>query len=182
VEAKDPDIIAALELMLKDEVAGDPITNQRWVRSSLRNLSGKLKEQGHQACTHTVARLLRKLGYSLQVNIKKRTGAQHPDRDIQFRYIAELKERFMHEGLPIISIDTKKKELIGNYRRKGRNWRKEPIEVESYFASYAQCVATPFGIYDVCRNVGYVTVGISHNTAEFAVNCLVNVSGANKRT
>ena len=160
--------------MLKDEVAGNPITNQRWVRSSLRNLSSKLKEKGHQACTHTVARLLRNMGYSLQVNVKKRTGAQHPHRDIQFKYITELKEQFIQEGLPIISIDTKKKELIGNYRREGHSWRKEPIEVESYFASYAQCVATPFGIYDVCKNVGYVTVGISHNTAEFAVNCLVN--------
>ena len=119
IEAKDPHIIPTLELMLKDELAGNPITNQRWVRSSLRNLSSKLKEKGHQACTHTVARLLRNMGYSLQVNVKKRTGAQHPHRDIQFKYITELKEQFIQEGLPIISIDTKKKELIGNYRREG---------------------------------------------------------------
>jgi hypothetical protein len=173
LEVKDPGMVPALELMLKDEVAGDPITNQKWVRSSLRNLSCKLKEQGHQACTHTVARLLRKMGYSLQVNMKKRIGAQHPDRDKQFKYIADLKTKFLNEGLPVISIDTKKKELIGNYKREGKIWRKEPIEVDSYFASYAQCVATPFGIYDVARNAGYVTVGISHNTAEFAVNCLL---------
>jgi hypothetical protein len=173
-EVKDPAMESALERMLSDEIAGDPMTNQRWVRSSLRNLSKSLEEQGHQACTHTVARILREMGYSLQVNHKKQAGAQHPDRDEQFRHIATLKAQFLKEGLPVISIDTKKKELIGNYRREGKSWRKDPIEVDSYFASYAQCVAVPFGIYDVGQNTGYVTVGISHNTAEFAVNCLVS--------
>jgi Rhodopirellula transposase DDE domain len=174
VEVNDPEIESALQKMLSDEMAGDPMGPQRWVRSSLRNISKRLGEQGHQACTHTVARLLRKMGYSLQVAKKKQAGAQHPDRDEQFKYIAALKARFLGEKLPIISIDTKKKELIGNYRREGKNWRKEPLEVDSYFASHAQCVAVPFGIYDVARDVGYVTVGTSHNTAEFAVNCLVN--------
>jgi len=174
VEEKDPDIAPALERMLSDEVAGDPMGRQKWVRSSIRNLSKKLKEQGHQAGHGTVARLLRKMGYSLQVNKKKQAGAQHPERDEQFRYIAALKAQFLREGLPVISIDTKKKELIGNYRREGKSWRRKPIETDSYFAGYAKCVAVPFGIYDVAQNVGYVTVGISHNTAEFAVNCLVN--------
>ncbi len=174
VEEKDPDIAPALERMLSDEVAGDPMGRQKWVRSSIRNLSKKLKEQGHQAGHGTVARLLRKMGYSLQVNKKKQAGAQHPERDEQFRYIAALKAQFLREGLPVISIDTKKKELIGNYRREGKSWRRRPIETDSYFAGYAKCVAVPFGIYDVAQNVGYVTVGISHNTAEFAVNCLVN--------
>jgi hypothetical protein len=114
------------------------------------------------------------MGYSLQVAKKKQAGAQHPDRDEQFKYIAALKAQFLGENLPVISIDTKKKELIGNYRREGKTWRRQPLEVESYFASYAQCVAVPFGIYDLAQNVGYVTVGISHNTAEFAVNCLVD--------
>jgi hypothetical protein len=174
VEVKDPDIAPALERMLSDEVAGDPMGRQKWVRSSIRNLSKKLKEQGHQAGHGTVARLLRKMGYSLQVNKKKQAGAQHPERDEQFRYIAALKAQFLREGLSVISIDTKKKELIGNYRREGKSWRRKPIETDSYFAGYAKCVAVPFGIYDVAQNVGYVTVGISHNTAEFAVNCLVN--------
>ena len=172
-EVKDPRILPALELMLSDEIAGDPMTDQRWVRSSLRNLSKKLNEQGHEACTHTVARMLRKLGYSLRANKKKQAGAQHPDRDEQFRYIAGMKSQFLQQGLPVISIDTKKKELVGNFRREGKSWRKEPIEVDSHFASYAQCVAVPFGIYDLGKNAGFVTVGISHNTAEFAVNCLV---------
>ena len=171
-ELKDPDIEPALERMLSDEVAGDPMGCQKWVRSSLRHLSKHLKEQGHQAGISTVARLLRKMGYSLRVNKKKQAGAQHPDRDQQFRYIAVLKAQFLGEGLPVISIDTKKKELIGNYRREGESWRRKPIEVDSYFASYAQCVAVPFGIYDIAQNTGYVTVGISNNTSEFAVNCL----------
>jgi hypothetical protein len=171
-ELKDPDIEPALERMLSDEVAGDPMGCQKWVRSSLRHLSKHLKEQGHQAGISTVARLLRKMGYSLRVNKKKQAGAQHPDRDQQFRYIAVLKAQFLGEGLPVISIDTKKKELIGNYRREGESWRRKPIEVDSYFASYRQCVAVPFGVYDIAQNTGYVTVGISNNTSEFAVNCL----------
>jgi Rhodopirellula transposase DDE domain len=171
-ELKDPDIEPALERMLSDEVAGDPMGQQKWVRSSLRNLSKKLKEGGHQAGHGTVARLLRKMGYSLQVNKKKQAGAQHPDRDEQFRYIAALKAQYLREGLLVISIDTKKKELIGNYRREGKGWRRKPIETDSYFAGYAKCVAVPFGIYDVAQNAGYVTVGISNNTSEFAVNCL----------
>jgi hypothetical protein len=142
------------------------------VRSSVRNISKSLKEQSYQIGHAAVARLLHKLGYSLQVNKKKQAGAQHPDRDTQFRYITALKERFIAEALPVISIDTKKKELIGNYRREGKIWRREPIEVDTHFAGYAQCVAVPFGIYDLARNAGYVTVGISGNTSEFAVNCL----------
>jgi Rhodopirellula transposase DDE domain len=171
-EVNDPQLEPALQQMLSEEVAGDPMGRQRWIRSSLRNLSRRLDEQGHKACTHTVARLLRKMGYSLQVNKKKQAGAQHPDRDKQFRYIAALKTQYLREALPVISIDTKKKELIGNYRREGKSWRREPIETDSYFAGYAKCVAVPFGIYDIAQNAGYVTVGISNNTSEFAVSCL----------
>jgi len=173
-EIKDPMLQPALEKILSDETAGDPMTSRRWARRSLRHLSTELKEQGHQACTHTVARLLRQMGYSLHFNKKARFAAPSPDRDAQFRYIATLKTQFLEQLLPIISIDTKKKELIGNYKRDGKSWSKEAIEVDSYFAGQRQCVAVPFGIYDVGRNLGYVTVGISHNTAEFAVNCLVN--------
>jgi Rhodopirellula transposase DDE domain len=171
-EVNDPQLEQALQQMLSEEVAGDPMGHQRWIRSSLRKLSRRLDEQGHKACTHTVARLLRKMGYSLQVNKKKQAGAQHPDRDEQFGYIATLKAQHLREGLPVISIDTKKKELIGNYRREGKSWCQEPIETDSYFAGYAKCVAVPFGIYDIARNAGYVTVGISNNTSEFAVRCL----------
>jgi hypothetical protein len=171
-EVKDPDLEPALERILSDEVAGDPMGRQKWVRSSIRNLSKQLKEQGHQLGHGTVARLLRKMGYSLQVNKKKQAGAQHPDRDQQFRYIAALKAQYLGDELPIISIDTKKKELIGNYRREGKTWRRQAIETDSYFAGYAKCIAVPFGIYDLAKNAGYVTVGISNNTSEFAVSCL----------
>jgi hypothetical protein len=171
-EVSDPKIEAAIEQLLAEEIAGDPMGAQRWVRSSLRNISRRLKERGHQACHHTVARIMRKKGYSLRLAKKTQVGPAHPDRDEQFRYIATLKAQFLADGLPVISIDTKKTELIGNYRREGRSWRKEPLEVDHYFPGYAQCVAVPFGIYDLAQNAGYVTVGISCNTAEFAVNCL----------
>ena len=174
-EVKYPEIEPALQQMLSEETAGDPMSRQKWVRSSTRNLGRRLAEQGHQVGYRTVARLLRKMGYSLQAAKRRQAGAEHPDRDKQFKHIAALKAQFLGQGLPIISIDTKKKELIGNYRPEGKTWRRQPIEVEdSFFASYAKCIAVPFGIYDVAKNVGYVTVGISGNTAEFAVNCLVN--------
>jgi len=171
-EVNDPQLEQSLQNMLSEEVAGDPMGRQKWIRSSLRNLSKRLDEQGHKACTHTVARILRKMGYSLQAIKKKQAGAQHPDRDEQFRYIAALKAQYLRDALPVISIDTKKKELIGNYRREGKTWRRESIETGSHFASYAKCVAVPFGIYDIAQNAGYVTVGISNNTSEFAVRCL----------
>jgi Rhodopirellula transposase DDE domain len=172
VEVNDPRLEPSLQQMLSEEIAGDPMGRQRWIRSSLRILSRRLDVQGHKACTHTVARLLRKMGYSLRANKKRRAGTQHPDRDKQFTYIAALKAQYLHEALPIISIDTKKKELIGNYRREGKGWRREPIETDSYLGDYPKCVAVPFGIYDIAQNAGYVTVGISNNTSEFAVNCL----------
>jgi hypothetical protein len=174
-EVNNPKIEPALQLMLSEEMAGDPMNLQRWVRSSTRNLSKRLIEQGHQVGYRTVARLLSKMGYSLRATKRRQAGAEHPDRDKQFQHISVLKAQFLCQGLPVISIDTKKKELIGNYRPEGKTWRREPLEVEdSFFASYAKCIAVPFGIYDVAKNAGYVTVGISGNTAEFAVSCLVN--------
>ena len=173
-EVNDPEIEPALQQMLSEEIAGDPMSLQRWVRSSTRNLSRRLAEQGHQVGYRTVARLLRKMGYSLQAAKRRQAGAEHPDRDKQFKHIASLKVQFLDQALPVISIDTKKKELIGDYRPEGKSWRRQPIEVEdSFFASYAKCIAVPFGIYDVAKNVGHVTIGTSGNTAEFAVNCLV---------
>jgi hypothetical protein len=172
-EVNAPELKAALEDLVTDETAGDPMSEQKWVRSSLRRLSKRLKDQGHQACTHTVARLLRKMGFSLRVNRKKQYGSQNPARDAQFLYIKSLKEQFASSAAPVISVDTKKKELIGDFKREGKTWCKEAPEVDGYFGSNTKCVAVPFGIYDVKRNTGYVVVGISHNTAEFAVNCLL---------
>ena len=169
-EAKDPTIVAALEQMLTDEVAGDPMTDQKWIRSSLSRLSKRLKEEGHQASTSTVARLLKKMGFSLKANKRKQGRLGCPERDEQFKYIASQKERFIMTGLPVISIDTKKTELIGEFMNKGRTWRRQAEEVNEHdFPRAAKCRTVPFGIYDIVRNEGHVYVGTSNNTPAFAV-------------
>jgi hypothetical protein len=174
MEVKDPAILPALELLLVDEVAGDPMGDQRWVRSSLRHLSERLGAQGHRASPSTVSRLLKGLDFSLKTN-KRKQGAvgRCPERDEQFRYIASQRQSFTAAGLPIASVDTKKKELIGNFRNGGQSWCREAPEVDEHdFPSQAECQAVPFGIYDVTRNAGYVVVGTAHNTPEFAVNAI----------
>jgi hypothetical protein len=173
IEHHKPAILNALEQLLADEVAGDPMNEQKWVRSSLRRLSKCLQELGYRACPCTVRRLLKKLGFSLKVNMKIRLRAQSPERDEQFRYIAFQRETLSSAGLPIISVDTKKKELIGEFFNKGRVWCRQPTEVNQYdFSSGAECVAIPYGIYDVTHNTGFVVVGVSHNTPEFAVSAI----------
>jgi transposase len=172
-EQKDPGLIPALERILRDETAGDPLGEQKWARSSLRRLSARLKDEGHEVSYKTVGRLLKQMGFSLKCNKRKRPGPQSPERDAQFHYIAAQKEKYAAAGLPIISVDTKKKELIGNFRSQGRAWCKEAPEVSDHgFASEAECVATPYGVYDVTRNRGFVVVGLSHNTPEFAVTAI----------
>jgi hypothetical protein len=172
-EEKDPTIVTALEQMLKDEVAGDPMTEQRWIRSSLRRLSGRLANEGHPASRGVVARLLRKMGFSQKANERKQGRSGCPDRDEQFKYIASQKQKFITAGLPIISIDTKKKELIGDFRSKGRTWRRQAEEVNEHdFPGAAKCRAVPFGIYDPTRNEGYVYVGVSNDTPQFAVHSI----------
>jgi hypothetical protein len=172
-EEKDPTIITKLEQMLKDEVAGDPMTEQKWIRSSLRHLSKRLADEGYQASTFVVTRLLKKMGFSLKANKSKQGMSGCPDRDEQFEYIASQKERFFTAALPIISIDTKKKELIGDFRNKGKTWCKQAEEVNEHdFPGAAKCRAAPFGIYDATRNEGYVYVGLSNDTPQFAVHCI----------
>jgi hypothetical protein len=173
-EVKDPGVIAALEHMLMDEVAGDPMSEQRWVRSSLRHLSKRLTAEGHPVSAPNVARLLKEMGFSLKTNKRKQgTSGRCPERDEQFCYIASQRQSFAAMGLPIISVDTKKRELIGNFRNGGRAWAREAPQVDEHdFPSQAECSALPFGIYDTTRNKGYVVVGLSHNTPEFAVNTI----------
>ena len=173
IEQKDPTIVTTLEQMLKDEVAGDPMTEQKWIRSSLSRLSTRLADEGHQASSSTVARLLKKMGFSLKANKRKQGMSGCPDRDEQFKYIASQKQQFITAGLPIISIDTKKKELIGDFRNKGQTWRRQAEEVNEHdFSGAAKCRAVPFGIYDPTRNEGYVYVGISNDTPQFAVHSI----------
>jgi hypothetical protein len=173
IERKDPGIVPDLERMLDDEIAGDPMGEQRWVRCSLRKLRLRLAVEGHHACLQTIAQLLRRMGYSLRVNQKKRTESRYPDRDQQFRYIAEQKHAFLNAGLPVISVDTKKKEFIGEFKNNGRVWCREATEVNQYdFSTGAECLAVPYGVYDLAKNSGFVVVGTSHNTAEFAASSI----------
>jgi hypothetical protein len=172
IEVKDPAILPTLERLLTNEVGGDPMSERRWVRSSLRQLCKWLKEDGHPASPPVVSRLLKKMGYSLKANERKQGQSRSncPERDEQFRYIASQREIFSVTEYPIISVDTKKKELIGNFRSNGKTWCKKAEEVDEHdFPSAAECRAVPFGVYELIRNKGHVYVGVSNDTPEFAV-------------
>ena len=175
VEEKNPTLVTVLEQMLsnENEIAGDPMGKQKWVRSSTRRLRARLEEAGYQVSHTTVCRLLKDMDFSLKTNKRKQGSSKHPERDKQFQYIAAQRQVFAGAGLPIISVDTKKKELIGDYRNNGRVWCRQAEEVNEHdFPDAAECRAVPFGIYDVTSNAGYVMVGTSHDTPEFAVNAI----------
>lgn len=160
--------------LIEGETGGDPMSAQKWVRLSLRRLCHLLEGRGHSVDPMTVRRLLRKHGFSQKANRKRFTGPPHPDRDTQFKHIARTRERFLKEGWPVISVDAKKKELIGNFRNGGRVWCEEAEEVNAYdFITDAECRATPYGIYALNDGRGYVCVGKSADTAEFAVDAIV---------
>jgi hypothetical protein len=150
------------------------MTTQKWVRSSLRTLSAKLEAAGHAVSVPTVARLLRKLDYSLHSNAKKiEASANHPDREPQFDYVALQRAIFTAAGLPIVSVDTKKKELVGNFRNSGQAWAREPTAVNVHdYPHDALGRAVPYGVYDVTRNRGFVCIGTSGDTPAFAVDTI----------
>ena len=149
-------------------MAGDPMSDQKWVRRSLSSLSQALAKRAYRIGPTTVRRLLKKLGYGLFGNRQSLTR-RHPDRDKQFRFIRRVRKQFMAMGRPIISVDTKKKELIGNFKNGGRVWGQSPIQVKSHdFGSEALGRATPYGIYDLTHNQGYVYVGTSADTPTLA--------------
>lgn len=163
-------IIEAVEEIVADEVAGDPMSEQKWVRSSLKQIAQQLAKRSFRLGRTTVRRLLRKLEYGLCRNRKSLSGEAHPDRDRQFRYIARLKKFFLAAGWPVISVDTKKKELIGNFLNPGRTWTRQPEQVNGHdFRQDALGRAVPYGIYDLTHNEGFVYVGTSYDTPEFAV-------------
>lgn len=146
---------------------------EKWIRSSLRHLSEQMEEKGHQVCPKTIGRLLKAMHYSLKANAKRDGGSQHPDRNVQFEYIEAQKQLFLSNGWPIVSVDAKKRELIGNFKNAGQTWCLEAEVVYDHdFASQAQGKAAPYGIYDVNHNRGYVYIGQSADTAEFAVDAL----------
>lgn len=161
---------AALDELMRDATAGSPVTGLKWTHKSLRAIGHQLARQGSTISAPTVARLLRERNYALRVNRKKLAGKQSPGRDEQFLYIAELRVAFLQRQSPVISVDTKKRELTGRFRQVGEQWRRAPHEVLIYdFRSLAEGIAIPYGIYDVGRNDGYVVVGVAHDTAAFAV-------------
>ena len=163
-----------LEALVEPETAGDPQSAQKWVRSSLRQLSRRLGEIGHRVSPPTVGRLLRDRDYSLRVNSKQEAGAQHPDRGEQFRYLEGQKQAFLAAGQPVISVDTKKKELVGNFAHAGRAWGQGAERVNLHdFPQDALGRAVPYGIYDLRHNRGAVYVGESADTPRFAVDAIV---------
>lgn len=157
------------------ETAGAPTSEQKWVRSSLRHLCDQLSAKGHHISPTTIGRLLKALDYSLRANVKRLAGTQHPERDAQFKYIEQQKQAFLAAGQPVISVDTKKKELIGNFKNAGQCWRREAEAVNDHdFVTEATGKAVPYGIYDLQHNAGYVYVGQSADTAEFAVTMIAD--------
>jgi hypothetical protein len=168
-EAHDADLVTALELLIEPTTRGDPGSPLRWTTLSIRNLAKALTEQGHRVSEFVVRRLLKQLGYSLQANAKDLEGKQHPDRDAQFRYLAEQSTGYLDAGDPVISIDTKKKELIGDFYREGAIETQGTIEVNDHdFGSMGSGTVIPHGIYDVGLNRGFVHLNTSHDTSELA--------------
>ena len=175
VEKVQPGLEDALDSLVEPETRGDPECPLRWTTKSLRNLSGDLASLGFAASPPIVGEMLAAMGYSLQAPVKTKEGADHPDRDAQFRYIAGLVEEFRSAGEPVISVDAKKKELVGDFAPSGREWRpvRQPVEVNTYdFPDKDLGKAVPYGVYDVAANAGWVSVGRSADTAEFAVQTI----------
>lgn len=172
IEVTDPEIVDALDALLEPASRGDPESPLRWSSESTRTLAGELTSSGHPVSHVTVGELLRAMGYSLQGTRKVLEGKQHPDRDAQFRFINEQVRKALRAGRPVIAVDTKKKELVGNYASKGQSWRpaKTPHRVKVHdFPTPDVPRAYPYGIYDLAHNTGFVNIGTDHDTAAFAV-------------
>jgi transposase len=170
-----PDILQALESLVDPLSRGDPESPLRWTIKSLRKLTTELNRKGYGVSFRSVGDLLKELGYSLQGNKKVIEGSSHPDRDAQFNYINNKVNTYQNSHLPVISVDTKKKENIGAYKNKGREYspKKMPIKVNTYdFADKQLGKVAPYGVYDITHNKGWVSVGVSHDTSEFAVQTI----------
>jgi hypothetical protein len=175
LEVADPKLVRAIEKIMDESTAGDPMSLLRWTSKSTERIAEELTRRGHPISADTVGRRLRELEYSLQANLKTKEGSAPPGRDEQFRYINAQVKRFLKRGEPILSIDAKKKERVGAFKNAGRTWRPkgQPSHVNVYdYPSLAVGTAIPYGAYDVQRNEGFVNVGMSHDTAEFAVESL----------
>jgi Rhodopirellula transposase DDE domain len=171
----DPELSAALESLVDPSTRGDPQSPLRWTCKSTTQLASALTRQGHPASPSTVGRLLKAAGYSLQGNHKTKEGGGHPDRNAQFEHINDTVKMFQRRGQPVISVDTKKKELVGEFKNGGREWQPygEPEEVRVHdFMDKELGKAIPYGVYDVTGNQGWVSVGIDHDTARFATEAI----------
>jgi hypothetical protein len=171
----DPELVARLKALVDPQTRGDPMSLLVWTTRSTRNLAGALTEQGHPVSDRTVARMLRGMGFSLQGNAKVIEGKQHADRDAQFRYLAEQVDEHVAAGQPVVSVDTKKKELVGAFKNGGREYQPaghpERVNVHD-FPDKELGKAIPYGVYDVSANTGWVSVGTDHDTSAFAVATL----------
>jgi transposase len=172
---QDETLLSDLDRLLDPVTRGDPMSPLRWTCKSTTKLAAELRGMGHRVSQATVWRLLDELGYSMQSNRKTREGADHPDRNAQFELIGASVNDFLSRGLPVVSVDTKKKELIGRFKNCGREWHRKgaPEQVNMHdFADKERGKAIPYGVYDIARNEGWVSVGITHDTAEFAVETI----------
>jgi hypothetical protein len=162
-----------LDELLKDATAGDPVTGLKWTKKTSRTLRRELQRQGYEIGKDTVRRLLKKGRYVLRANRKRVNKRKDPDRDRQMRYLVRKRKQHEKAGFPSLSIDAKQRELIGNFKNPGRTYRRKPKDVlESDYPSDADGIAIPYGIYDTAHNEGFVVVGVSHQTPEFAGACL----------
>ena len=172
---KDPTLLSDLEGLVEPTASGHPMSPLRWTSKSVRHLAEALQSMGHRVSRQLVAELLAAAGYSLQANRKTREGPNHPDRDAQFRYINQQVRRFQAATQPVISVDTKKKELVGDFKNAGRQWRPKgrpaPVRVHDFLIP-ERGKAIPYGVYDLTRNAGWVSVGIDHDTATFATRTI----------
>jgi hypothetical protein len=175
ITTKDPRIAQTLKQLIRSTTRGHPMTNLQWICKSTRNLASELIRLNHRISHRTVSTLLKNEGFSLQANRKTKEGSQHPDRNDQFQYIDNKVSVFIENDQPAISIDTKKKELVGEFKNIGREWSpsRDPVKVKSHdFPEKDVGKAVPYGIYDLARNEGWVSVGITNDTAEFATESI----------
>jgi hypothetical protein len=173
---REPSLEHDLELLVEPLTRGDPESPLRWTCKSTRKLAEELNRQGHRVGDRKVADLLHGLQYSLQANAKTREGSAHPDRNAQFEYINALTKAFQKRGQPVISVDTKKKELVGDFKNNGSEWqpRNQPEEVRVHdFEDKELGKVIPYGVYDLAKNEGWVTVGTDHDTSDFAIDTIL---------
>ena len=174
VTETDPGLRAALLALVEPESRGDPQSPLRWTTKSLRHLADELAGQGHRVSAPTVAALLREENFSLQGNAKTIEGGRHPDRDAQFAHINDQAAQHIAAGQPVISVDGKKKELVGNFRNPGQEYRPvgEPVQTNVYDFKGELGKVTPYGVYDMAANTGWVSAGSDHDTGQFAVESI----------